>query len=153
MTETQGPVKVIEDGRLAYAQTVVIGRHVLTADEPQARGGQNAGPSPYDYLLAGLGACTVITLRMYAKRHQWPLIRTSIDLWHEKIPSAGGSAVADCFHRVIHLEGELTDQQRSRLLQIAGHCPVSETLSHAAMIDTALAVPASQPVSPTVPQV
>jgi putative redox protein len=124
---------------MAYAQTVTIGRHVLTADEPKSRGGQDAGPSPYDYLLAGLGACTIITVRTYIQRHNWPLIRTTVDLWHEKVPQADGTAMTDLFHRVINLEGGLTDEQRSRLLQIAEHCPVSKTLSHAAMVDTELA--------------
>jgi uncharacterized OsmC-like protein len=139
MSETHDVVNVAEDGGIAYAQTVTIGRHVLTADEPLSRGGQDAGPSPYDYLLAGLGACTVITLRMYVQRHDWPLIRTTVELWHEKVPPAAGVTITDRFHRVIRLEGELTDEQRSRLLQMAEHCPVSLTLRRAAMIDTALA--------------
>jgi putative redox protein len=81
---------------------------------------------------------------MYVQRHNWPLIRISVDLWHEKIPSAAGAAMTDHFHRVIHLEGELADEQRSKLLQMAEHCPVSETLRHAAVVDTSLAGPASK---------
>jgi putative redox protein len=142
MIEAPRPVTVTEDGSVAYKQSVVIGRHSLTADEPQARGGLDAGPSPYDFLLAGLGACTVITIRMYVQRHQWPLIRTTVELWHEKIALAGSLAPADNFRRVIHLEGELTDEQRSRILRIAEHCPVSQTLQHAAIVDTHLAGPA-----------
>ncbi len=137
MTETQRPVTVTENGRTTYAQTVRIGQHLLTADEPQASGGQDAGPSPYEYLLAGLGACTIMTIRMYAQRHNWPLIRTTVELRHEKVTSPSGSAINDQFHRVIHLEGELTDQQRSRILEIAEHCPVGGTLRHGAIIDTA----------------
>jgi putative redox protein len=142
MNEATKPVTVAEDGGVPYAQTVTVGRHMLAADEPQSRGGQDAGPSPYDFLLAGLGTCTVITVRMYAQRHNCPLIRTTVDLWHEKIPSPAGNTPTDCVHRVIHLEGELTEEQRSKLLQMAEHCPVSQTLRHAAMIDTTLAGPA-----------
>jgi uncharacterized OsmC-like protein len=145
MTETQRPVTVMEDGKVAYAQRVVIGPHGLAADEPPARGGQDAGPSPYEYLLAGLGACTVITIRMYAQRHNLPLIRTTVELRHEKTPSAGGAVTTDHFRRIIHLEGDLTDEQRLRIVQIAEHCPVSETLHHAAIVDTALAGPAPGP--------
>jgi putative redox protein len=141
VSETRGLVTVTEEGSAAYAQTVRIGRHILRADEPQSRGGQDAGPSPYDYLLAGLGACTVVTVRMYAERHDWPLVRTAVDLWHEKIPPAGNTATTDCFHRVIHFQGELTEEQRSRLLQIAEHCPVSQTLRHAAIVETKAAIP------------
>jgi putative redox protein len=145
MIETQKPVTVREDGTAAFAQTVTIGRHLLMADEPLARGGQDTGPSPYDYVMAGLGACTVITIRMYAQRHQWPLVRTTVAVWHEKISPAAGSAMRDQFRRVIHLEGELTGEQRSRLLQIAEHCPVSATLRNAAIVETALAGRAPEP--------
>ena len=135
MSGAQNIVTVAEDGGVAFAQTVTIGRHVMAADEPQSRGGQDAGPSPYEWVLAGLGTCTAITVRMYAERHNWPLARTTVELSHEKVPSAGASAT-DHFHRVIRFEGELTEEQRSRLLQIAEHCPVSETLRHAAVVDT-----------------
>ncbi len=140
MSETPSLVTVVEVSGAAYAQTVTIGRHALTADEPVARGGQDAGPSPYDLLLAGLGACTVITIRMFVQRHNWPLIRTTVDLGHEKVPSGSGT-MTDHFSRVIHFEGELTEEQRARLLQVSEHCPVSETLRHAASVDTKLADP------------
>ncbi|HEY4113151.1 MAG TPA: OsmC family protein [Rhizomicrobium sp.] len=140
MNETPNRVTVIEDGSAAYAQSITIGRHLLMADEPQSRGGQDAGPSPYDYVLAGLGACTAITVRMYVQRHNWLLTRTTVDLWHEKISSTDGAAVIDRFHRAIRFEGDLTNEQRSRLRQIAEHCPVSETLRHVSIVETAEAI-------------
>ncbi len=136
MTQFGEPLTVTEDGTPAFAQTVTVGRHILKADEPEARGGRDAGPAPYDYLLAGLGACTVITIRMYAQRHNWPLVRTRVDLWHSKIPAKDGARSTDQFRRLIDLEGELTAEQRSRLLQIAKHCPVSDTLRHSSVVVT-----------------
>jgi putative redox protein len=140
MSETQAQVTVIESGT-PYAQAVTAGRHVLTADEPVSKGGRDAGPSPYEYVLAGLGTCTLVTMRMYADRHQWPLSRAKVELWHEKIPVIGGAPASDRFRRIIYLEGELSQEQRSRLLQIAEHCPVSETLRRASSVDTTLAEP------------
>lgn len=136
MTETR--VTVTESG-VPYAQAVIVGRHVLAADEPISKGGRDAGPSPYEYLLAGLGACTLITMRMYADRHKWPLNRAKVELWHEKVAATGAAPKTDHFYRIIHLEGDLTEEQRLRLLQIAERCPVSETLRRASSIDTSLA--------------
>jgi putative redox protein len=138
MSETQAQVTVTESGTL-YAQAVTAGRHVLTADEPLAKGGRDAGPSPYEYVLAGLGACTLITMRMYADRHKWPLSRAKVELWHEKVPETGGAPTSDRFRRIIYLEGGLVEEQRSRLLEIAEHCPVSETLRRASSVDTTFA--------------
>jgi putative redox protein len=138
MSDTQIQVTVAQSGA-PYAQLLTVGRHVLTADEPPSRGGQDAGPSPYDYLLAGLGACTLITMRMYAERHKWLLDEAKVGLWHEKLPATDGAPATDRFHRVIHLGGSLSEEQRSRLLQIAEHCPVSETLRRSATVETMLA--------------
>ena len=138
MNDAEIQVTCAESGP-RYALTVASGRHVLIADEPRSRGGEDAGPSPYDYLLAGLGACTLITMRMYAERHAWPLGRGRVELRHEKIPAAGVTPPSDRFHRTIHLEGELEEEQRSRLLQIAEHCPVSETLRRVSFVETTLA--------------
>ena len=132
-------VSVAESGSGPYSQLVTVGRHVLSADEPQSRGGDDVGPSPYEYLLAGLGACTSITLRFYVDRHNWGLERTKVDLWHEKVPSTDGKSTVDRFYRIIHLEGDLTDEQRQRLLEIAERCPVSETLRHTSIVDAELA--------------
>jgi putative redox protein len=138
MSETPAQVTVTESGT-PYAPAVTAGRHVLTADEPVAKGGRDAGPSPYEYVLAGLGTCTLVTMRMYADRHQWPLSRAKVELWHEKTPATGDAPTSDHFRRIIYLEGELSEEQRARLLQIAEHCPVSETLRRASSVDTTLA--------------
>ncbi len=129
----EGTVVVSESGRGPYGQRVVTGRHVLAADEP-APLGHDSGPSPYDLLLAGLGACTSMTLRMYADRKQWPLSHVSVSLRHSRIHArdcedcATQSGRLDRVDRVIHVSGDLDDDQRQRLLEIADRCPVHRTL-------------------------
>jgi putative redox protein len=140
MTETQqSMVTVAESDSGPYAQLVHAGRHVLSADEPEASGGHDVGPSPYEYLLAGLGACTAMTLRSYVERHNWGLRRTTVELWHETRRAADGKSMIDHFHRAIHLDGDLTKEQRLRLLEIAERCPVSQTLRRSSAIDSRLA--------------
>jgi putative redox protein len=140
MRETQqGAVKVAESGSGPYSQLVWAGRHVLSADEPQTRGGHDVGPSPYEYLSAALGACTAMTLRFYVRRHNWDLRRTIVEVRHEKTVAVGGTPAADQFYRTIHLDGDLTDEQRLKLLQIAERCPVSETLRHSSIVESSLA--------------
>jgi putative redox protein len=132
-------VAVTDAGSGHFEQRITIGRHVLSADEPQSNGGQDMGPSPYEYVLAGLGACTAITLRMYVARHNWALRQTRVELEHEKILAADGASKIDHFRRTIYLEGDLTEEQRLRLFQVAEKCPVSETLRHAAVVESKLA--------------
>lgn len=140
MSETrQGIVSVAESGSGPYSQLVHAGRHDLSADEPVTSGGHDVGPSPYEYLLAGLGACTAMTLRSYVERHNWGLRRTTVDLWHEKKPAADGKSMIDHFHRTIHLDGDLSEEQRLRLFEIAERCPVSETLRRSSAVDSRLA--------------
>jgi putative redox protein len=133
-------VTVMESGGRPYAQRIDAGRHVLVADEPESAGGHDAGPSPYEFLLAGLGACTAITVRMYAARKAWPLTQIAVDLRHSKIVGEG-QAVIDRFERTIRLTGDLSDEQRQRLLDIAEKCPVSETLRRSALVVSQLAEP------------
>jgi len=132
-------VDVVESGNGPYAQYVTAGHHVLGADEPEALGGKDTGPSPYEYLLAGLGACTAMTARMYAQRHQWPLERITVSLRHETVTAADGPDKIDRFERSLSFEGNLTAEQRARLLAIVEHCPVSLTLQRASTIVTRLA--------------
>jgi putative redox protein len=140
MSETrQGVVTVAESGSGPYSPLVHSGRHVLSADEPEASGGNDVGPSPYEYLLAGLGACTAMTLRSYDERHNWGLRRTTVELWHETRPATDGKSMIDHFHRAIRLDGDLTEEQRLRLLEITERCPVSQTLRRSSVIDSRLA--------------
>jgi uncharacterized OsmC-like protein len=116
------------------AQEILVGRHRLAANEPEAAGGSDTGPNPYDLLLAALGACTSMTLRLYADHKQWPLEGTTVQLSHEKIHAAD---CADCetkegkidrIERETELRGTLDAAQRQRLLEIAEKCPVHRTL-------------------------
>ena len=130
-------VVVAENGQGRYQQEVRIGQHRLLADEPLSVGGDDAGPAPFDFLMSGLGACTSMTLRMYAERKGLPLTRVSVALRHDKIDIDG--IARDRIVREITLEGELLPEQRSRLLEIANRCPVHRALSGAMMLDCALA--------------
>jgi putative redox protein len=128
-------VLVRETGGGRFQVEVLMANARLTADEPPAVGGHGSGPTPYDLLAASLGACTVMTLRLYATRKQWPLEAASVRVLHR---SQGLPAKAR-FAREIVLQGPLTLTQRQRLLEIANRCPVHETLEHGAEIVTVLA--------------
>jgi len=132
-------VTVTESDDGPYAQLVTVGPHVISADEDETFGGRDSGPSPYEFLMAGLGACTAMTLRLYATRHGWPLQKMSVVLRHAKMPSADGEAKVDRFERLIYLTGDLTSQQRGRLLEIADKCPVSQTLQRPSLVVSSLA--------------
>jgi putative redox protein len=132
-------VTVAESGSGPYSQLVWAGRHVLSADEPQTRGGHDVGPSPYELLSASLGACTAMTLRFYVQRHNWDLRRAIVEVRHIKAVAADRTSTVDEFHRTIHLDGYLSEDQRLKLLQIAEKCPVSETLRHSSIIESRLA--------------
>ncbi|MGC8475466.1 MAG: OsmC family protein [Acetobacteraceae bacterium] len=135
--EPEPQVVVRESGAGPYGQLVFAGHHVAAADEPERVGGLDTGMSPYEYLLAGLGACTAMTLRMYAARHDWPLESTRVGLRH--VAEAGGG---DRFEREITLTGPLSAEQRAKLLEIADKCPVSRTLSRASRVVSRLTEPA-----------
>jgi putative redox protein len=138
-------VRVAEAGEGRFAQLVSMGRHRLRADEPAAVGGDDSGPGPYDLLLAGLGACTSMTVRMYAAQKKWPLARVSVELKHDKVHAADCGECEtregriDKIERVLTLEGDLDDAQRARLLEIANKCPVHRTLHSDVWIPTTLA--------------
>jgi len=146
------PVVVAETTQGQFLNHVVVGRHRLLADEPESVGGFDAGPSPYDFLGAALGACTSMTLRMYADRKGVPLDRVSVAVTHGKVHAndciecsdndllVGRSGMIDRFERVVTIDGDdLTDEQRARLLEIADKCPVHRTLESASSIVTRLA--------------
>ena len=139
-------VVVEETGEGKFTQTVRVGRHRLPADEPASMpGGLDTGPSPYDYLLAGLGACTAMTLRLYAERKGLPLERVVVHLKRDQIHAKD---CADCetregmldqIERTLELPGALDAAQRQRLLEIADKCPVHRTLTSEIKIRTRLA--------------
>ena len=137
MHDTPTTLTVSENGRGPYQQSVSNGRHTLIADEPLAAGGDDAGPTPYDLLLAALGSCTSITLRMYAQRKNLALTHVSVALSHEKIDVDGQRV--DRIERRITLAGDLSDEQRARLLEIANKCPMYRTLQSDIRIDSHLA--------------
>ena len=118
-----------------FQNDVIVGPHHLFADEPAAVGGADTGPGPYDYVLAGLGACTSITMRMYADRKSLPLDRVTVTLNHSKIHAEDCAecetkvGMLDQFDRVIAMEGALDAEQRKRLMEIADKCPVHRTLT------------------------
>ena len=130
-----GTVVVEETGQGKFQNTVSVGgRHVLIADEPADVGGTDTGPGPYDFLLTALGACTAMTIRMYADLKKLPLTKVRVTLKHDKIHAED---CADCettvgkldrIVRDLHFEGDLSDEQKAKLLEIADKCPVHKTL-------------------------
>lgn len=139
-----GAVLVVGTGA-GYEQKLLDGRHVLVADEPASVGGRDAGPNPYELLLMALGACTSMTLEMYARRKKWPLERAVVRLSHERTypedcaDCEEKGAKIDRITRTIELVGALDEEQRARLLQIAELCPVHKTLTGKIEIRTTLA--------------
>ena len=127
-------VRVVEAGQGKFAEDIFAGRHRLRADEPESAGGTDSGPSPYALLLAALGACTAMTLRLYADHKKLPLERVTVDLAHDRIHAADCAECEtregriDHIERLIALEGPLDDAQRAKLLEIADKCPVHRTL-------------------------
>lgn len=134
--ETVAQVTVTESGNGPYGQLVTAGHHVQGADEPERLGGHDTGLSPFEYLMAGLGACTAMTIRMYAERHDWALERVSVRLTHRRVAAGDGRNARDHFQRIVTLHGALDAQQRVRLLEIAERCPVSQTLRRGSEIET-----------------
>ena len=140
---TEGTVTVTEAGSGTYTQQITAGQHRLVADEPKPIG-DDAGPTPYDLLLAALGSCTSMTLRMYADRKGWPLERVRVTLRHSRIHARDCSdcetsvGFVDQIDRDIELTGDLDDTQRQRLLYMADRCPVHQTLTSEVHVTTSL---------------
>jgi len=137
----EGIVRVNEADPDGFLQDINSGPdHHALADEPVAYGGTNKGMSPYGYLSSGLGACTSMTIRMYARRKNWPLSHVRVDVCHDKVHAQDADdatgARADTFTRVVYLEGDLNAEQRQRLLEIADRCPVHRTLERTSKIET-----------------
>jgi uncharacterized OsmC-like protein/pimeloyl-ACP methyl ester carboxylesterase len=141
----EGEVTVQETREGKFTQSISVGgKHALRADEPPAYGGTDTGPTPYDLLLSGLGACTTMTIRMYADRKKIPLERASVTLRHDKIHADDCETCetkdgkVDQIVREISLEGELSEEQRQTLLAIAEKCPVHRTLHSEVVVESRL---------------
>jgi len=132
-------ITVSETGKGLYQNQITIGKHQLMASEPEDLGGDDSGPTPMELAAAALGACTTITLRMYANRKDWPLERISAAVTHKRGPrevcaeedddTNHQPGLIDIFTRTLTFEGALSDEQRQRLMQIADKCPVHKALS------------------------
>ncbi|MGV6801773.1 MAG: bifunctional alpha/beta hydrolase/OsmC family protein [bacterium] len=133
-----GFITIRETGLGNYQNQIQAGPHRFIADEPPNVGGLGTGPSPYELLSAALGACTSITMRMYANRKKYPLDRITIKVSHKKIHGEDTTAESkiDHFFRDIHLEGNLSDEEKAKILGIADKCPVHRTLEKGAQILT-----------------
>lgn len=129
-------VTVAESHKGTFTQTVTDGRHTSASDVVEAMGGQNSAPAPYDRLLAALGSCTSMTLRMYADVKKWPLDGVTVELTHRKEQENGKTV--DVLTRSIAVTGNLDDEQRSRLIEIANKCPVHRTLESHPEVKTVL---------------
>jgi putative redox protein len=139
----EGTVTVTETGTGTYTQQIIAGHHELVADEPRPIG-DDKGPTPYDLLLAALGSCTSMTVRMYADRKGWQLDRVQVTLRQNRIHAQD---CADCetksgwvthIDREIELIGDLEDDQRQQLMHIAERCPVHQTLTSEVDVTTSL---------------
>ena len=142
MAEGTEPHVVVRGDAKGFTQKVQVGPHQLTADEPVSYGGTDSGPSPYDLILAALGSCTSMTIGLYARKRSWPVEKITVSLWHSKIHAKDcddcetKEGRIDRIEMEIHLDGSLSDEQRSKLMEIAGKCPVHETLTHEINIKT-----------------
>ena len=138
-------VVTVHGDAAGFAQQISVGRHHLAGDEPTAAGGTDSGPNPYDLLLAALGSCTSMTVALYARRKGWPLQSVTVRLRHSRIHAADCAScetkegLLDHIDRDLELSGDLSAEQRTRLLDIAGKCPVHRTLTSEIDIQTRLA--------------
>jgi putative redox protein len=138
------PEVVVRGSAAGFTQEITVGPHRLFSDERKEQGGENAGPSPYELLAAALGACTSMTIVMYARRKQWPLAGVIVHLRHSKMHAIDCAdcdtkeGMLDSIDREIELTGNLTEEQRIKLLEIADKCPVHRTLIRGMHIHTRL---------------
>ena len=129
------PHVVVRGAADSFKQEITAGQHRLIADEPVSAGGGDAGPNPYDYLLTSLGVCTSMTVGLYARRKQFPLEKITVSLWHSRIHATDceecetREGMLDRIDVEVELTGSLTTEQHSKLMEIAGKCPVHRTLT------------------------
>jgi putative redox protein len=148
LSSTPG-VRVRATGQGRFQHVVQVGRHRLLADEPESFGGLDSGLSPYDLLAAALGACTSMTVRLYAERKKWSLPPFTVDIAHTKVHAVdcegcaeGGSGKIDQFSRIITVEQPLSEAQKAKILEIADKCPVHRTLEARSAVTTRIETPA-----------
>jgi len=134
-TDKEAPHIVVRGGAENFQQEVTAGKHDFVADEPVNVGGGDAGPDPYDYLLASLGVCTSMTVGFYARRNHFPLENVTVSLWHSRIHASDcqecdtKDGMVDRIDVKVELTGSLTAEQHAKLLEIAAKCPVHRTLT------------------------
>jgi len=135
---------VVRGNAAGFQQEIQVGAHRLTSDEPREAGGGDIGPTPYDLLLSSLGSCTSMTIGLYARRKGWPLESVTVRLRHSRIYASDCAecetkeGMLDRIERDIELTGSLDTEQRAKLLEIAGKCPVHRTLTSEINIRTRL---------------
>jgi len=142
MAELTEPHVIVRGTAADFSQMIEIGSNRLSADEPTSYGGTDSGPSPYDLLLTALGACTSMTIGLYARKRAWPLEGITVSLHHSKIHAKDcedcetKEGRIDRIEMEIHLDGTLTDEQRAKLMEVAEKCPVHQTLTSEINIKT-----------------
>ena len=155
---TQGDDKtadvVVRGDARSFRQQIVAGKHHLLADEPVSAGGDDSGPDPYDYLLTALGACTSMTIGLYARRKQMPLENITVSLWHSRIYAndceecESKEGMLDRIELEVELTGSLNAEQHAKLMEIAAKCPVHRTLTSEINIRLRAAQKSSAPQAP-----
>jgi len=131
----KAPDVLVRGNTRSFRQEIVAGKHSLVADEPISAGGGNAGPDPYNYLLAALGVCTSMTVGFYARRKQLPLENITVSLWHSRIHARDceecetKEGMLDRIDVEVELTGSLTAEQHAKLMEIAAKCPIHRTLT------------------------
>ena len=134
-TDKEAPHIVVRGGAQNFQQAIIAGKHHFVADEPVSAGGGDAGPDPYDYLLASLGVCTSMTVGLYARRNKWPLENVTVSLWHSRIHAKDceecqtKDGMLDRIDVEVELTGSLTAEQHAKLMDVAAKCPVHKTLT------------------------
>lgn len=137
MAEQPTTARASETGDSRFAVTINVSGHIIRGDEPEAAGGRNLGPAPYDLLTAALSECTAMTIRWYATQQNWPLEHVEVTVTHRKGGEGAVSARQDVFTKSIRITGEkLTAEQHQKLIEISAKCPIQRTLEGTPLLQT-----------------